>query len=112
MRDRAKQTALFGRDQYGVFRAEKYLRQAVRLRRTRQVPAASMKCAVAKRPFQRIERTQEMGDVAVFRLEVTVPRRTGLLDASGAHDADAVAQDHGFGLVVRDVHGGDRKTVG
>ena len=49
----------------------------------------------------------EFGDEAVGRREINLARRADLGDGAFAHDDDAVAERHGFGLVVRHIDRGD-----
>ena len=50
-------------------------------------------------------RADKGGDEAVLRIAIDIERRTGLLDQTVAHDDDAVAERHGFFLIVRYIDG-------
>src|SRR5205085_5943057 len=45
------------------------------------------------------------------RLRIDLPRRADLVNTSALHDADAIGDDQGFFLVVRDVDRGDPKRT-
>ncbi len=65
----------------------------------------------AQAPSTNIGGADEFGDEAARRREIDVTRRTDLRDRAFAHDHDAVAERHGFGLVVGDIDRGDAERA-
>ena len=61
--------------------------------------------------FDEIGAADEAGDEPRLRPVVERVRIVDLLDAALVHHGDAVRRDHRFGLVVRDVDGGDAELV-
>ena len=61
-------------------------------------------------PAQAVHGADEAGDEGRRRLVVNLPRLADLRDAAMVHDDDAVAEGHRFGLIVRDVDGGDAEA--
>ena len=55
-------------------------------------------------------RAEEAGDEEVGRFVVDRARRADLLKDAGAQDGEAIAEEHGFGLVVGDVEHGGAET--
>ena len=73
----------------------------------RQLSAGQYQDSVAALGLDNIRGADEFGDEAAYRSEVDVTRRTDLRDGAFAHDDNAVAERHCFGLVMGDVNRGD-----
>ncbi len=108
--DAAGKPGSLGRDDADRFRPDHRGRRAGALRGTvseRERATGEVEAAAGTLALDDVGGADEFGDEAACRREVDIARAADLGDGALAHHHDAVAERHGFGLVVGDVNGGD-----
>ena len=99
------------RGQRHVLRPEQHLRRVGRRLRPGNAPRVGDERAVVHAAREPVHGADEFGNEAVSRREVDLTRGSDLRDCALLHDNDAVAELHGFGLIVRHIDRGDAKRA-